>query len=113
MYDIIFTMIEIETLRHYCKNDAVFVTNHAMERCRERAIITKDILNAVMTGEIIENYPESFPYPSCLICGKSAEGRIIHICMSDEGNSSKVITAYYPSADKWEDDLKTRKEASK
>ena len=84
-----------------------------MERCRERGIVVKDIMNAVMTGEIIEYYPDDFPFPSCLVSGQSLKGDIIHICMSDEGESSKVITAYYPSLDKWNDDFKTRKEASK
>ena len=84
-----------------------------MERCRERGIETKDLLNAVITGEIIENYPDDFPFPSCLVCGKSANGKIIHVCMSDDGESSKVITAYFPNAEKWEADFKTRKEASK
>ena len=106
-------MITIEDLRLYCKNDSIFITNHAMERCRERNIVVKDILNGVMTGEIIENYPDDFPFPSCLVCGKSASGKVIHICMSNEGQSSKVITAYYPSLDKWEYDFRTRKETSK
>lgn len=106
-------MTTIDDLRRYCKNDSVYITNHAMERCRERGIVVKDILNAVETGEIIENYPDDFPFPSCLVCGKSIKGDIIHICMSDEGNSSKVITAYSPSSDKWENDFKTRKEATK
>lgn len=105
-------MISIETLRNYCKNDSIFISNHAMERCRERGISVKDILTAVETGEIIEDYPEDFPFPSCLVYGKSAKDEPIHICMSDEGSSSKVITAYYPTLDKWEDDFKTRKGAS-
>ena len=106
-------MILIENLRQYCQNDAVFITNHAMERCRERGILVKDILNAIMTGEIIEDYPDDFPFPSCLICGKSSSSEIIHICLSDEGTSSKVITAYKPNTDKWEDDFRTRKGDSK
>jgi len=84
-----------------------------MERCRERGITVKDIRSAIMSGEIIENYPDDFPFPSCLVCGKSEKDTIIHICMSDEGESSKVITAYFPSSEKWESDLMTRKEASK
>ena len=84
-----------------------------MERCRERGISVKDILNAIETGEIIEDYPDDFPFPSCLVYGKSSKNEALHICMSDEGSSSKVITAYFPTLDKWEDDLKTRKEASK
>ena len=30
--------------------------------------------------------------------------------MSDEGTTSRIITAYYPDKDKWEEDYKTRKE---
>lgn len=106
-------MIEIETLRRYYIEDNVFITNHAAERCRERGILAKDIKNAVMTGEIIENYPDDFPFPSYLVCGKATDGKIIHVCMSDEGQMSKIITAYVPSPEKWEADLKTRKEAQK
>ncbi|MBO4509449.1 MAG: DUF4258 domain-containing protein [Spirochaetaceae bacterium] len=105
-------MTTIEDLRRYCKNDSIFITNHAMERCRERGIVIKDIMNAVMTGEIIEYYPDDFPFPSCLVFGKSTKGDVIHICLSDEGESSKLITAYYPSLDKWKDGFKIRKEAS-
>ena len=58
-------MISIDALRRYCQNDSVFITNHAMERCREREMSAKDLKNAIMTGEIIESYPDDFPFPSC------------------------------------------------
>ena len=60
-------------------------------------------------GEIIEQYPNDYPYPSCLICGKNISGEIIHIVLSDEGNSSRIITAYFPDADKWSKDFKNRR----
>lgn len=102
-------MIEIEKLLTYYENDKVFVTAHATERFRQRGIKTKDIRNAVKTGEIIEQYPDDYPYPSCLIIGETVDLKTIHVVMSDEGSSSRIITAYYPSAEKWEDDLKTRR----
>ena len=108
-----FIMISIEDLRRFCQNDAIYITNHAMERCRERGIFVKDILNAIMTGTVIEDYPDDFPFPSCLICGQSLNDAVIHVCLSNEGESSKVITAYFPSSEKWENDLITRKEDSK
>lgn len=49
-----------------------------------------------MQREIIEQYPEDFPFPSCLILGKNEQGKILHVCMSDEGSASRIITAYYP-----------------
>ena len=105
-------MIDIEKLRSYFEDDTVFVTEHAAERFRQRGIRISDIRNAVNSGEIIEQYPDDFPFPSCLILGNDRHDNSIHVCMSDEGTSSRIITAYYPDLNKWNDDLKTRKENS-
>ena len=105
-------MIEIEKLKEYFDNDNVFVTEHAAERFRQRGIRVPDIRNAVDTGEIIEQYPDDFPFPSCLVLGNDSKGRKIHVCMSDEGSASRIITAYFPDSVKWSDDLKVRKEES-
>jgi len=102
-------MIDIKRLQWYYDNDKVFITAHAAERFRQRGIKIKDIRNAVKTGEIIEQYPEDYPYPSCLLMGMSVKAQPLHVVMSDEGNASRIITAYFPDADKWESDLKTRK----
>ena len=103
-------MIDIARLRSYYELDRVFVTAHAAERFRQRGIRAKDIRHAVTVGEIIEQYPDDYPFPSCLILGKTEQLRPIHIVMSDEGSAGRIITAYFPSPDKWENDLKTRKE---
>ena len=103
-------MINIEIIRTYYQQDKVMMTQHSSERCRQRGIRKQDIKNAVMNGEIIEQYPEDFPFPSCLVCGFSAKNEIIHVVMSDEGSGSRIITAYYPDSEKWEEDFKTRKE---
>ena len=79
-------------------------------RFRQRGLKVKDIRYAVNNGEIIEQYPEDFPFPSCLIFGKAADEKIIHVVMSDEGKMSRIITAYYPDPDKWDSQLKVRKE---
>ena len=102
-------MIDIHKLQWYYDNDKVFITAHAAERFRQRGIKVKDIRNAVKTGEIIEQYPDDYPYPSCLLMGVSVKAQPLHVVMSDEGNASRIITAYFPNADKWESDLKTRK----
>lgn len=63
-----------------------------------------------MSGEIIEQYPDDFPFPSCLIFGYSIDEKVLHVVASDEGTASRIITAYYPNIEKFENDLKTRKE---
>ena len=103
-------MINIEKLKEYFLKDTILISEHAKNRCRERDIKQKDVKNCVMTGEIIEQYPDDFPFPSCLIFGHAVDNRIIHVVISDEGESGRIITAYIPNTDKFEDDLKTRKE---
>lgn len=103
-------MINILDLRRFFAEDCVLISEHAAMRFRERGIKAKDIRLAVNNGEIIEQYPEDFPFPSCLILGKSANELWLHVVMSDEGSIGRIITAYYPDPDKWNEGFKTRKE---
>lgn len=70
-------------------------------------------MNAINNGEIIEQYPRDFPFPSCLILGISVRNQYIHIVVSMNEKKIYLITAYIPTADKWEKDLKTRREIEK
>ncbi|MCD7883590.1 MAG: DUF4258 domain-containing protein [Lachnospiraceae bacterium] len=97
-------------MRTYYRQDTVFATQHSSDRCRQRGIKTKDIRFAVMNGTIIEQYPDDFPFSSCLICGETEDRQIIHIVMSDEGTGSRIITAYYPDPQRWDAEFKIRKE---
>lgn len=103
-------MINIKRLQEYYSQDKIIISIHAQERLRQRGIKQRDIKNSIMTGEIIEQYPDDFPFPSCLVFGYTFDKRVLHIVISDEGTASRIITAYYPSKDKFEDDYKTRKE---
>jgi len=102
-------LIEIENLRKYFSEDKIFATAHAAERFRQRKINIKDIRNAINSGEIIEQYPEDYPYPSCLVLGENLRGEKIHVVLSDEGTSSRIITAYFPDVEKWSADFKNRR----
>ena len=103
-------MIDINTIRKYYEQDQVYVTEHASNRFRQRGITAKDIRHVIDNGEIIEQYPDDYPFPSCLVLGKDNNKNTIHVCLSDEGTSSRIITAYYPDKNKWNNDFKTRRE---
>lgn len=67
------------------------------------------ILNAILNGEIIEQYLNDYPYPSCLTLGLAVNGRYIHIVCGVGMEKLWIVTAYYPNPEKWEADFKTRK----
>ncbi len=82
---------------------------HCLERMQERGISINDVESCLQTGEIIEDYPNDFPHPSCLIFGYTKENKVLHIVVGSNGETIFFITAYYPNTDKFETDLKTRK----
>ena len=100
--------MEIETYRKLCKDENIIVTRHAAHRLLERKITVDDIKNVILTGEIIEEYPDDTPVESCLIFGQSSIGLTLHVVASAD-EFLHIITAYYPDPEKWKDDLKTRR----
>lgn len=80
-----------------------------MARLLQRGISIDDVKQVILTGEIIENYPDDYPYPSCLLLGKNFDERYLHVVCGFGEEELWLITAYKPSAEKWQADLKTRK----
>lgn len=87
-------VIDIETLRNCLTNKRIKWTQHCLERMQERDIFRADIKNCVMYGEIIEDYPNDFPHPSCLIFGHSVDNKVIHVVAGTDAEYIYFITAY-------------------
>ena len=102
-------MLEIKDLRSLCRDESIVITKHARVRLTERGIAVADIQSAVQTGEIIRQYEDDKPFPSCLLLGLTELGKYIHVAASVDGGYLYIITAYYPGENEWELDLKTRK----
>ena len=101
--------LTIEELRRLCAAGSVLWSTHVLERLQERGILRKDVRNAIMTGEIIEHYPLDYPYPSCLVLGANIAGQWLHVVCGIGDGTIYIITAYYPTPDKFEADNRTRK----
>ena len=102
-------MLTINELWSLCYDNCIAITKHAKVRLAERVISIGDIQNAINTGEIIEQYENDKPFPSCLLLGLTKSNKQIHIVVSIDNGYLYIITAYYPDANEWETDLKTRK----
>ena len=75
----------------------------------QRNITQKDVINALLNGEIIEVYESDYPYPSCLVYGINLNNKVLHIVCGSNEKELWIITAYYPDNVEWEDDMKTRR----
>lgn len=82
-------------------------TAHASDRAVARGIASHEVEEAILNGEVIEDYPEDKYGPSCLIFGITKGGRALHIQVSYPPEV-KVITVYEPSPDEWDESLRIR-----
>ena len=102
--------LDILLLRKLCEDKRVIWSKHIVKRLEDRGIYRTDVLHVLETGTIIEQYPDSYPYPSCLIYGLLVNGEPLHIVVGTDGTILTFITTYQPSETKFESDHRTRKE---
>lgn len=67
-------------------------TSHSLERMGERDVSIEDVKRCIATGEIIEEYPDDYPYPSCLFFGYTLENREIHVVVGCDEEKIYIIT---------------------
>ena len=101
--------MDIEQLRKLCTAKPFMMTRHAEARRRQRGISVPAIKNAIMTGEIIEDYPDAYPHPACLILSLKQADRPLHVVCGVADDTLWVITVYQPDVSQWESDFRTRK----
>lgn len=105
--------LNIEDLRKICALENIEITLYAAKRLEQRGISINDIIACISNGEIIEQYPDDYPYPSCLILGYAISHLYLHVVVGTNKETLWIVTAYYPDLNKWESDYKTRKENSR
>jgi len=99
----------LEEIREKVREGRYYVSFTHTEKLRKRKISAEEIEEAISKGEIIEDYPHDPRGASCLILGFTKKGRPLHIVCGKAGEEIIIITAYEPSLDEWEEDLRTRR----
>jgi len=89
-------------------------TDHARREMETEPLGTirvEEVLQALDTGEIIEEYANDKPYPSCLILGRALTGRPLHIVAAAVPGEGRliIITTYQPNPERWEVDFSRRR----
>ena len=83
---------------------------HARQAMFMLSISDECVESIIQSGEVIEDYPQAFPFPAKLLLGR-CNGRSIHIVAAENSSQKQVIiiTAYEPTLKKWEADMRTRR----
>ncbi|QTA84323.1 DUF4258 domain-containing protein [Desulfonema magnum] len=81
-------------------NKKILFLPHAIKQMSrpDRMITADEIREAVLSGEIIEEYMEDQRGESCLIL-HTKQNRIIHVVCTPKSEYLAIITAYLPAPD--------------
>lgn len=100
--------LTIEELRKLCNEGAIRWTEHITTRMLQRGISRVDIVSAIRSGEIIEQYPDDYPFPSCLVLGMIHAGAPLHVVCGVGLGEAYMITCYTPDPREWDRDFRRR-----
>jgi len=76
-------------------------SDHGLREALAEDFSEQDVRQALINGELLENYPEHRRGPCCLMSGKTAERRNVHIVVTTALARLLVITVYEPKEPKW------------
>ena len=96
-------LMDIEQIIEAIRHNRLRITDHADEEAHADTLNYDEIFFTVLQGEIIEDYPEDTPYPSCLIYGDTFEREPIHSvwAYNEENRWAVLITVYRPDPARW------------
>ena len=100
----------LEDLVDAIRHDRIRITDHADEEAQADHLSFDEVFISVYQGEIIEDYPDDKPYPSCLVYGETFKREPVHsVWAYNQANRWAVlITVYRPDPGRWIDWRKRR-----
>jgi len=95
--------MEIINIIDAIQANRIRITDHADEEAESDQLTFDEVYFSVIHGEIIEDYPDDRPYPSCLIYGQTFSSDPVHSvwAFNDENQWAVLITLYRPDPERW------------
>jgi hypothetical protein len=101
--------LDIEKIRQAVQANKIEISGHAKKPMGRRKIKFKEVVEIILSGEIIEQSPRDKPYPKCLILGFVREKEPLYVSCAFDGEIVYIITVHWQDPEKWLDPW-TRKE---
>jgi hypothetical protein len=99
----------LDRIREQIRANQYEFSLHAEREREDERILVRELEQSVLSGELLEDYPDDPRGHSCLVLGFAPSGRAIHSVwgLLPDGRV-RVITVYIPLPPKWID-VRTRR----
>lgn len=97
--------IDLFKIKAAARADRIKWRYHALLRAYERGITRETVRRVIEAGEIIEQYHEDHPYPSCLMMAMVEADKPLDVALgySQDSDYVYIITVHWLDPKKWED----------
>jgi hypothetical protein len=90
----------------------VLISEHGYDELAEEGLTVREILDGVMDGTIVEEYPNYPKGPCILLLQRGRLGNPIHVVWDIPKGYDKpvvLVTAYRPDTDRWDESFLQRR----
>jgi hypothetical protein len=99
----------LEDVREAAKKRLLFLPHAIRQMSRpERMITPGEVRTVVLSGDLIEDYPQDPRGHSCLLLDFGDNNRAVHVVCSPKDEYLAIITAYLPDPVQWSEDFRRR-----
>lgn len=98
-------MLELDWLQDRVAENEYVYSRHADNERQDDNLLLDEIEESVLSGRILEQYPDTGRGESCLIAGFTSEGKPIHVVCGKRKNKAVIVTVYIPTPPKFKTPL--------
>jgi hypothetical protein len=93
--------IHFSQLMKSVRSGNYYFSRHADRERQNDGFFVEEVEEAILTGKIIEQYPDTGRGASCLVVGFTRTGKPLHAVMGMQGKTAVVVTVYVPKPPKF------------
>ena len=90
-----------DLIRQNLTSGNIRFTLHAFEEMKNEEISPNEVIEVLLTGSLLENYPNHKRGACCLINGKTKSERQLHVVCTTANSITIIITVYEPKLPKF------------
>jgi len=94
-------MIDIDWIRGKIKQSEYYFSKHGDQARQADNLTIIEVEESLLTGRILEQYPDTGRGESCLVAGFSDDGKPSHTVCGRRGNWLAIVTVYIPTPPKF------------
>ena len=101
-----------ERIRALVRSGDIEISDHGYDEMSDENILVRDVIEGVLDGIVVEDYPTYAKGPCVLIFHLDHDRRPLHVVWGISKNLSSpavVVTAYRPDPELWSEDFLRRK----